>query len=115
LQEELAHRGVDGIADEIGVECLEQRLAGKNLACHGGGMCHARTTDGLDQRLLDDAVLDVESELAGSLLRRTPTDAVREAVDIGNLLCLNPFALFGDGGRTMISPLRDRAHELDLF
>ena len=36
LEEEFAHGGVDGVADEVGVEGLEDGLAGKDLSSHGG-------------------------------------------------------------------------------
>ena len=75
-------------------------------------MGHARAADGLDQSLLNDALLDIERQLAGALLRRAPADAVGEAGNIGDLLGLDPLALFGDRGRTVICALRNGAHML---
>ena len=75
-------------------------------------MGHARAADGLDQSLLNDALLDVERQLAGALLGRAPADAVGEAGNIGDLLGLDPLALFGDRGRTVICALRNGAHML---
>ena len=45
LQEDLAHGDVDGVADEVGVEGLEDGLAGKDLGSHGGGVGHAGAAD----------------------------------------------------------------------
>ncbi len=64
----------------------------------------------LDQGLLDDAVLDVEGQLAGALLRRAPADAVRQAGDVLDFLGLHPFALFGDGRGTVVGSLRHADH-----
>ena len=61
LEEQLAHGGVDGVADEVGVEGLENGLADENLGSHSGGVGHAGAADGLDQSLFDDAVLDVQA------------------------------------------------------
>ena len=78
LQEQLTHGGVDGVADEVGVQSFEDGLADEDLRSHGGGMRHAGAADGLDESFLDDAVLHVEGELAGALLRRAPTDTMRK-------------------------------------
>ena len=64
-----------------------------------------RAADGLDQGLLDDAVLDVEGQLAGALLRRAPADAVGQAGDVLDFLGLHPPALLGDGRRAVVGPL----------
>ena len=72
LQEQLAHGDVDGIAHQVGVERLKNGLAGENLGGHGCGVGHARAAEGLDEALLDDALLDVKRELAGALLRCAP-------------------------------------------
>ena len=82
LQEQLAHGGVDGVADEVGVEGLEDGLADEDLGSHGGGMGHAGAADGLDQCFFDDAVLDVQAELTCALLRCAPAHAMRKAGDI---------------------------------
>ena len=110
LQEDLAHGHVDGVADEVGVQRLEDGLTGKDLGSHGGGVRHAGAADGFDQRLLDDAVLDVQRELAGALLGGAPTHTVGEAGDVGDLLGLDPLALLGDGRGAVVCALGDRAH-----
>ena len=114
LEEELAHRGVDRVADEVRVERLENRLADENLRGHCGGVGHARAADRLDEGFLDHAVLDVQRELAGSLLRRTPAHAVRVAADVLYLLCLHPLPLFGNRRRTVVAPLHERALMLNF-
>ena len=73
-------------------------------------MGHAGAADGLDQRLLNDALLDVERQLARALLGSTPADAVGKAGNVGELLGLHPLALFG----TVICALGDRAHMLNF-
>ena len=97
-----------------GIASLEDGLAGKDLGGHGGGVGHARAADGLDEGLLDDALLDVKRKLAGTLLRGAPTHTVREARDVGNLLGLDPLALLGDGCGAVIRALGDGAHILDF-
>lgn len=106
LQEKLPHRRVDGVADEIGIQRLQGRFAGKNLGRHRRGMGHTGAADRLDERLLNNAFLDVESELAGTLLRRAPADAVRETADVLDLLRVNPLALFGNRGIFMTGNAR---------
>ena len=100
------------MASEIlpGKTILEDGLTGKDLGSHGGGVRHAGAADGFDQRLLDDAVLDVQRELAGALLGGAPTHAVGEAGDVGDLLGLDPLALLGDGRGAVVCALGDRAH-----
>ena len=56
--------GVDRVAHQVGVERLEQRFARKDLRCHRSRVGHARAAERLDQRFLDDAVFDVEGQLA---------------------------------------------------
>jgi len=112
LQEQLAHGGVDGVADEVGVERLENGLADQDLGGHGGGMGHAGAAQGLHETLFNDAVLDVERQLAGTLLRSAPAHTVRETGDVLDFLGLNPFTLFRDRRRSVIRALRDRAHML---
>ena len=114
LEEQLAHGGVDGIAHEVGVERLKNGLADEDLGRHRGGVGHAGAADGLDQRLLNDALLDVERQLARALLWSAPADAVGKAGNVGELLGLHPLALFGDGSGTVICALGDRAHMLNF-
>ena len=115
LQKQLAHGGVDSITDKVGVESFKNRFAGKDLGGHCGGMSHAAASDGLDKSFFNNAVLDVQRELTCALLRRTPTDTVREAADVGNLFCFNPIALFGNGSRIMHRALADEAHIVHLM
>ncbi|MPN00731.1 hypothetical protein SDC9_147927 [bioreactor metagenome] len=65
-------------------------------------MRHAAAAKGLNQRFFDDALFHVEREFAGALLRCAPADAMRQAADIGDLLCLNPLALFGNRSGIML-------------
>ena len=114
LQEELAHGDVDGVADEVGVQSLKNGLLREDLGGHGGGVGHARTADGLDKGLLDDALLDVEAQLAGTLLRGAPAHTVGVAGDVLKLLGLYPCTLFGDRRRTVVCTLGHGAHTLDV-
>ena len=68
--------------------------------------------DGLHQRLLDDTVLHIKAQLAGTLLRSAPTNTMGVTRNVFNLLCLNPFALLGNGCRTMVGALADATHVL---
>ena len=114
LEEQLAHGNVDGVADEVGVQSLEDGLLGKNLGGHGCGVGHARAADGLDEGLLDDALLDVEAQLAATLLRCAPADAVGVARDVLKLLCLNPGAFLGNWRGPVVCTLGDGAHLLHI-
>ena len=105
LQEQLAHGGVDGVAHQVGVQRLEDGLAGQDLGGHGGGVGHAGAADGLDQGFLDDALLDVQGQLAGALLGRAPAHAVGEAGDVLDLLGLHPPPFLGDGRGTVVGSL----------
>ena len=112
LQEELAHCRVDGIAHQVGVERLEYGLARQYLGSHGSTVGHARAAYGLDQALLDHALFHVERELAGSLLRSAPPDAVREARNVFYLFRPNPFSLLWNWSRRVVSTLSYAAHVL---
>ena len=48
LEEELTHSRVYSVADEVCVERLENGLAGQDLCCHSGGVCHTRTANGFN-------------------------------------------------------------------
>ena len=89
-------------------------LPEQDLGGHGRGMGHAGAADGLHQGLLDDAVLDVQGQLAGALLGRAPADAVGEAGDVLDLLGLDPAAFLGDGRRAVIRPFRHARHVFDF-
>ena len=114
LQEQLAHGGVDGVTDQVGIEGFQHGLAGQDLGGHGGRVGHAAAADGLHQRLLDDPFFNVEGQFAGALLGSTPANAVRQAADILDLAALHPLALFGDGSGAMVGALFDAYHFLDF-
>ncbi len=71
--------------------------------------------DGLNEGLLDDAVLDVQGQLAGTLLRCAPAHTVRVAADVLNFIGLDPLALFGDGCGTVVCTLGNGAHVLHFL
>ena len=96
LEEQLSHCCVDSVANEVGVESLKNGSAGEDLSCHSSRVSHTRAADGLNERLLDNAALYVEGQLAGTLLGCAPADTVCEAVDVGDLLSLYPLCFFGD-------------------
>ena len=112
LQEQFAHSGVDSVAYQVGIQGFQQCLARQDFTCHSSRVGHTRATDGLNQCFLDDTVLHVEAQFAGTLLRSAPTDTVGVTRNVLNLLCLNPFALLGNGCRSMIGALADAAHVL---
>ena len=84
----------------------------QDLSGHSGGVGHAGAADGLHQSLLDDAVFDVQGQLAGTLLRGAPAHAVGQAADVGDLLGLDPLALLGNGRGAVVGALGDRTHVL---
>mgnify|MGYP000570947237 CR=1 FL=1 len=67
-------------------------------------MGHTRAADGLNEGLLDDAVLDVQAQLASTLLGSTPAHTMGVAADILNFIRLDPLALFGDGAGPCLGP-----------
>ena len=75
-------------------------------------MGHAGAADGLHQSLLNDALLDVQGQLAGTLLGSTPADTVGKTADVLDLLSLDPLALFGDGSGAVVGTLGHGAHIL---
>ena len=75
-------------------------------------MGHAGAADGLHQSFLNDALLDVQGQLAGTLLGSTPADTMGKAADVLDLLGLNPLALFGNGSGAMVGTLSHGAHIL---
>jgi len=56
-------------------------------------MGHARATDRLDQCFLDDSILNIKAQLAGSLLGRTPAYAMGKTAYIFLLLSLGSICL----------------------
>ncbi|MPM94159.1 hypothetical protein SDC9_141304 [bioreactor metagenome] len=77
LQKQLAHGGVDCVADKVAVKRFEDGLARQDFRRHGRGVCHAAASDGLNQRFLNNALFHVEREFAGALLGSAPANAVR--------------------------------------
>jgi hypothetical protein len=75
---------------------------------------HAGAADGLHQRFLDDAVLHVQRQLAGTLLRGAPAHTVGKTGDVGDLLGLHPLALLRNGRRSVISALGHGTHMLNF-
>ena len=115
LEEELAHRRVDGVADEVGVESLQQGLAREDFRCHGGGVGHTRATEGLDEGFLDDAVLDIEGQFAASLLRGAPADTVGKAGDVLDFFCMHPLSFLRNRGVGVVGAFCNAAHLLHFF
>ena len=110
LEEKLSHSGIDGVTYKVCIESLEDCFAGKDFSCHGGGVSHTGAAYSLYESLFDNAVFDIERELAGALLRCAPAHTVSIAGNIGDLLSLNPFALFGKGCGTMVGTFGYTAH-----
>jgi len=110
LQEELAHGGVDGIAYKVRVESLLNGLAGQNLTGHGGRVSHTGATDGLHESLLNDAVLYIKRQFAGTLLGSAPTHTVGQAGNFLGLRDCGPCTLLRDGSRAVIAALLDATH-----
>ena len=110
LQEEFAHSGVDGVAHQVGVQSLLNGLAGQNLTGHSGGVGHTGAADGLHQSLLNNAVLYVQRQLAGTLLGSAPTHTVGQAGNILGLRDCGPGTLLRDGGGAVIAALLDATH-----
>ena len=77
-------------------------------------MGHAGAAQGLNQRLFNHTVFNIQRQLARTLLRRAPAHTVSKAGDIFDFLCLDPFALFGDGSRAVICALGNGAHMLNF-
>ncbi len=110
LQEELAHSGIDGVANQVGIHRFKDGFAGQYFGGHGGAVGHAGAAQGFDEGFLDDAVLDIERQLAGALLGRAPAHAVGKAADILDLLRFDPLSLLGDGSRIMLRAFSDAKH-----
>ena len=77
-------------------------------------MSHAGTADGFNEGFFDDAVFDVQGQLAGALLRSTPAYTVSQAADVFDFLGLYPFAFFRNRCRTVICAFRDGTHILNF-
>ena len=106
LQEQFSHCRIDRVADEVGIQRLEGRFAGKNLGRHRRGMSHTRTADRFHQSFLDNALFDIQGQFAGALLGCTPAHAVRKAADIFDLFRMNPLSFFGNSGIFMTGNAR---------
>ena len=75
-------------------------------------MGHAGAAQSLHQGLFNNAVFDVERQLARALLGGAPAHTVGQTGDILDLLGLDPLALLGDGSRTVVRALGNGAHVL---
>ena len=84
------------------------------MASHSSRVSHARAADGLDESFFDDTVLDVERQLASTLLGSAPANAMCQAADVLNLFCLYPLALFRNGSRTMVGAFGHTTHVLNF-
>ena len=78
-------------------------------------MSHSRASEGLYESLLDDAVLNVERELAATLLRCAPADAVGKSGNVLDFFCMHPFSLLRNGGIGVVGAFGDAAHLLHFF
>ena len=76
LKEKLTHSNVDCVANKVCVKALKKSFAGENFRRHSSRMCHTRATDCLNECFYNNAVLYIKAELARTLLRSTPADAV---------------------------------------
>lgn len=77
-------------------------------------MSHAGTADSFNEGFFDDAVFDVEGQLAGALLRSTPAYTVGQTAYIFDFLYLYPFAFFRNRCRSVICAFRDGTHILNF-
>ena len=112
LQEQLTHSGIDGIAHQVGVQCLQNGLADQDLGSHCCGVGHAGAAQSLNQSLFNDALLHVQGQLAAALLGSTPADTVGKTADVLDFLSLYPLTLFGDGSGAVVGTLGHGAHML---
>jgi hypothetical protein len=78
-------------------------------------VCHTGATDCLYESLLNDTVLHVEAQFAGTLLRCAPADTVGITRDLLDFLYCYPFALLGDRSRSMISAFTNATHVFNFF
>jgi hypothetical protein len=114
LQEQFPHCRVDRVADQVGVERFEDRLAGQDFTGHRSRVGHPGAAERFDQRFFDDSFFDVEGQLASALLRRTPTDTVCKARDVADLFRLDPFTFLGNGCRAIFWATIDADHFPDF-
>jgi hypothetical protein len=82
-------------------------LPGRISASHGGGMGHPTTADGFHQSFVYNSVLDVQGQLAGTLMWCTAPNPVGQPADVCDLFGLHPFSFFGNRRRTVIYALSD--------
>jgi hypothetical protein len=71
---------------------------------------HTGAAQSLYQSLFDDAFLNIQGQLAATLLGSTPANAVGKTTDILNFLNLNPLTLFRDGSGTVVRTLLHNTH-----
>jgi hypothetical protein len=73
---------------------------------------HTGAAQGFHQSFFDDTLLNVQGQLAATLLGSAPANAVGKTADIADLLDLHPLTLFGDGSRAVVSTFAYGAHVL---
>ena len=77
-------------------------------------MGHTRAADGLYESLFDNTFLDIQGQLACTLLRSAPADTVCQTADVLDFLSLYPLALFGNRSRTMVGAFGHTTHVLNF-
>ena len=73
-------------------------------------MGHAGAANGLNESFLDDAVLDIQGQLAGTLLRCAPAYTMGEAADVLHVLGLDPLALLRNRSGAVVHFLCHTCH-----
>ncbi len=73
-------------------------------------MCHPAAANRLNERFLDNAVFDVQRQLACALLWSAPAHAVGQARDVGYFFNLGPTAFLWDRRRAVIRPFGNYTH-----
>jgi hypothetical protein len=75
---------------------------------------HTGATDGLNECLLNYALLNVKGKLTCTLLRSAPADTVGKTGNIADLSCLDPLTLFGNGSGAVVRTLGNVSHVLNF-
>ncbi len=78
-------------------------------------MRHAGAAKRFNQSFLDDAVFNIQRELASTLLRCTPAHAMCKTGNIFDFLRFNPLRLFRNRSCAVLRALSNRAHHFDFF
>jgi hypothetical protein len=75
---------------------------------------HTGAAEGFNQSFFDNTVFNVKGKLAAALLGSAPADTVGITGNIGDLLGLDPSALFGNGSGTVVGAFCYNAHSLNF-